>query len=108
VHQPFEHVAEESLDEHLLLVVVEGGQLGSQRLAEEVCLHPGALHQHLLIVEHLHNTTTPSAASGMPAGKMSPGRRRLARVLFHTQVLNTLENTFSPLAEHTDKTHMKH
>lgn len=52
-YQPFKHVAEELLDKRLLLVMVETGQLGAEGLAEKVCLHPGAFHKDLLIVEDL-------------------------------------------------------
>lgn len=53
LYQPFEHGTEQLLNKHLLLIVVETGQLSSEGLAEEVCFDPGAFHQDFLIVEHL-------------------------------------------------------
>lgn len=52
-YQPVKHGTEQLLNKHLLLIVVETGQLSPEGLAEEVCFHPGTLHQDFLIVEHL-------------------------------------------------------
>lgn len=50
---PFKHGAEKIPQEHFLLVVDDTGKLSTQSLAEKVGLHPGTLHQDLLIMEHL-------------------------------------------------------
>lgn len=42
--------------------MVETGQLSPEGLTEEVCLHPGTLHQDLLIMEHLEEQHTQSAS----------------------------------------------
>lgn len=61
LYQPFKHGTEELLNKHLLLIVVETGQLSPEGLAEEVRFHPGAFHQDLLVVEHLEKQRAPSA-----------------------------------------------
>lgn len=53
LYQPFKHGGEELLNKHLLLILVETGQVSPQGLAEEVGFYPGTLHQDFLIVEHL-------------------------------------------------------
>lgn len=37
-------------------MVMETGQLSSESLAKEVCLHPGAFHEDFLIVEYLQDS----------------------------------------------------
>lgn len=59
LYQPFEHGTEELLNKHLLLIVVETGQLSPEGLAEEVCFHPGTFHQDLLVVEYLRAQQAP-------------------------------------------------
>lgn len=61
LYQPFKYGTEELLNKHLLLIVVETGQLSPEGLAEEVCFHPRALHQDFLIVEHLEEQNLLSA-----------------------------------------------
>ncbi len=61
LYQPFKHGTEELLNKHLLLIVVETGKLSPEGLAEEVCLHPGTLHQDFLIMEHLEEHNLLSA-----------------------------------------------
>lgn len=63
LYQPFKHGTEELLNKHLLLIVVKTGQLSPEGLAEEVCFHPGTLHQDFLIVEHLEEQHLLSAES---------------------------------------------
>lgn len=63
LYQPFKHGTEELLNKHLLLIVVETGQLSPKGLAEEVSLNPGTLHQDFLIVEHLEEQNSGSAES---------------------------------------------
>lgn len=41
--------------------MLETGQLSPEGLTEEVCFHPGALHQDFLTVEHLEEQHLESA-----------------------------------------------